>query len=207
MHNLTSLRTLTVEQGEEHTRRGAVYVDVREVSDYLDEHVPGSLSLEYEFGPGMPGRARDCVPLDTAFVLLERPGLDMHEVAASFRGKGFAVEGVIVGGARAWTEERGGPASTEVYEGRSTPEGTLLDIGDPGTRILEGARFISIERLWEQAASIATSGEKVVIAAGRGLRSALAVGMLERAGAEEIVFWWTRGRQTTTVPRSGVVKR
>jgi len=170
---------------------GAVYVDPRPVADYLDVHVPGSISVEYEFGPGMPGRARDCIPLQTPFVLLERDGLDMHHVAASFRGKGFAVLGVLPGGVGAWSEVHGTPTSTEVYEGRTAPEGTVLDVGDPGLRMVKGAKRATVELLWARAEGIVTEAESLVVAAGRGVRAAMAVGMLERAGAENIVFWWT----------------
>lgn len=206
MNVTTSVRALNAEQAEARVAAGGAYVDLREVDDYLDVHVPGSLCLEYEFGPGLPGRARDCIPLHVPFVLLERPDLDMRDVAAAFRGKGFAVAGVLSGGVEAWADARGEPASTEIYEGSQTPAGTVLDIGDPGVRIVAGARFISIEQLWERAPEVA-GAEKIIVAAGRGLRAALAVGMLERAAIADLVFWWTRGRPVATIAPSGVVKR
>lgn len=207
MNTTTSLRTLDIARAEARVAAGGAYIDLREVHDYLDLHVPGSLSLEYEFGPGLPGRARDCIPLHVPFVLLERGDLDMSQVAASFRGKGFAVSGVLEGGVDAWAEARGDPASSDIYEGDAPPAGTVLDIGDPGVRIIAEARFISIERLWKHAGDLA--GEKeLVVAAGRGLRAALAVGMLERNGVRDPVFWWTRGRQTgTRMSPAGIVKR
>lgn len=206
MSPITSLKSLDVDHAEAHVERGAAYVDLRAVMDYLDVHVPGSLALEYEFGPGMAGRARDCIPLHVPFVLLEREGIDMTHVAASFRGKGFAVEGVLEGGLEAWTETRGAPASTEIYEGHDKPEGILVDVGDPGVRVVQDARFVSIEQLWDRSPSLVT-GDRLVVLGGRGLRAALAVGMLERAGAADPIFWWTRGRQVGSIPAAGVVKR
>ena len=41
---------------------GAAFVDLRPTDDYLEVHIPGSLSLVYEFGPGMAARARDWAP-------------------------------------------------------------------------------------------------------------------------------------------------
>lgn len=207
MNVTNSLRSLDIDRAEAQVTAGGAYIDLRQVQDYLDLHVPGSLSLEYEFGPGLPGRARDCIPLHVPFVLLQRRDLDMTRIAAAFRGKGFAVSGLLEGGIEAWAEAREDPASSEIYEGTEAPTGTVLDVGDPGVRILAGARFISIERLWERAGELRDE-DKVVVPAGRGLRAALAVGMLEQVGVSDPVFWWTRGRQVgTRIPRSAVVKR
>jgi rhodanese-related sulfurtransferase len=190
MSLLTSVRSLDVAQADALVEAGAAYVDLRDVNDYLDVHVPGSISITYEFGPGMPGRARDCIPLEVPLVLLERPGIDMHHVSASFRGKGFAVHGVVPDGVAAWSDAHGSPASIEVYEGRDTPQGVVLDVGDPGMRLVKDARRATVERLWTRADEFAAEGP-LVIAAGRGVRAAMAVGMLERAGAQDLVFWWT----------------
>ncbi|MEA2460533.1 MAG: hypothetical protein QOH90_710 [Actinomycetota bacterium] len=182
----TTFRSLTSEDASAHVGVGAVYIDIRTVPEYLDVHVPGSICLQYEFGPGFPVRARDCIPLEVPLILLDRPDVDMSFATASLRGKGFAVLGVVEDGLNAWARSHGTPASTEVYEGGSPPSGTLLDVGDPQAPAVEGATRLSIERLWNRAPEIA---QPVVIVAGRGVRAAMAVGMLERAGKSPLFFW------------------
>lgn len=168
--------------------RGAVFVDLRRVSAYLDVHVPGSIELLYEFGPGMASRARDCVPLDVPFVLLDLGEADVFNAAASLRGKGFAVLGRIEDGINAWAAARGSPASTETATSAEPPPGSVLHVGDHGSPRPEGAQHIPIEKLWERAGEVDISAP-IVVAAGSGVRAALAVGILERAGAEQIIFW------------------
>jgi rhodanese-related sulfurtransferase len=185
----TAIKKLTPNEALVFIDGGAAYVDLRNVRDYLDVHIPGSLSLQYEFGPGLPGRARDCVPLHIPLVLLEEDGIDAEEVVAALRGKGFAVEGVLEGGIQAWGNAHGTPASTDVMEGDASPEGTILDVNDPGAVHAEGALHIPIEHLWHEAGKIPLD-RPAVVAAGHGLRAALAVGILERAGIDELSFWW-----------------
>jgi len=185
----TAIKKLTPDEALAFIDEGGAYVDLRKVPEYLDVHIPGSLSLQYEFGPGLPGRARDCVPLHVPLVLLEEDGVDAEEVVAALRGKGFAVEGVLEGGIQAWGNAHGAPASTDVVEGDASPEGTILNVNDPGAVAPEGALQISIESLWREAGKIPLD-RPVVIVAGHGLRAALAVGILERAGLDELSFWW-----------------
>jgi hydroxyacylglutathione hydrolase len=181
---------------------GGAYVDLRKVAEYLDVHIPGSLSLQYEFGPGLPGRARDCVPLNVPLVLLEDESTDTGEVAAALRGKGFTVEGVLAGGIREWSSAHGTPASTDVIEGAQAPAGgTLVNLGDPGARAPEDAMRIPIERLWAEADRV-PKDEPVILVAGHGLRAALAIGILERAGVSDITLWWTR-RPSVVKSREG----
>jgi rhodanese-related sulfurtransferase len=189
----STLRTLALEAAEAAVEEGAAYVDLRPIPDYLDVHVPGSLALLYEFGPGMASRARDCLPLSVPLVLLEDESSDLMNAAASLRGKGFTVLGQLEGGVRAWAETKGAPNSTEVVT--APPEArTVLHVADPGAPNPDGATTISIERLWTRVHELEGKGP-VVVCAGRGIRAALAVGMLERAGIE-VVFWWARGTPT-----------
>ncbi len=50
---------------------------------------------------------------------------------------------------------------------------------------------IPIELLWSRVAEVPRS-DPVVLAAGYGVRAALAVGILEREGFDRIVFWRSR---------------
>jgi rhodanese-related sulfurtransferase len=190
------LKELSFEHAETHVAAGAAYVDLRDVDDYLDVHIPRSIALQYEFGPGFPVRARDCIPLEVPFVLLDRPDVDMSFAAASLRGKGFAVLGVLRDGLARWASVHGNPVSTEAAAGATAPQGTLLDVGDPGAPRVDGAVRISIERLWVQTP--APSQTPVVIIAGRGVRASLAVGILERRGQDQLVFWKASARATPT---------
>jgi hydroxyacylglutathione hydrolase len=183
----STLRALTIGEADAAVDQGAAYVDLRPIRDYLDVHIPGSLALLYEFGPGMASRARDCLPLSLPLILLENGGSDLLHSAASLRGKGFTVLGRLDGGVSEWAKSHGNPASTEVV-GTPAKDATVLNVSDPGAPEAPRAIAIPIERLWVRVDEL--GGEApVVVAAGRGIRAALAVGILERAGIE-VLFWW-----------------
>jgi rhodanese-related sulfurtransferase len=167
---------------------GGAFVDVRPVQEYLDVHIPGSLELLYEFGPGFAGRARDCLPLDLRLILLDLGYGDPQNAAAALRGKGFDVAGTVSDGINLWASTRGAPISTEVVEGDRASGGIAVDVGDPGAGRCEGARRIPLEHLWEGAEEL-SGAERVVVVAGVGVRAALAVGILERRGIKEVAYW------------------
>lgn len=205
MSAITSIKTLNAKEALAIVEDGGAFVDLREVGHYFDVHVPGSLSLEYEFGPGMPGRARDCIPLSIEMVLLDEGEHDMREVAAALRGKGFAVAGVLEGGVRAWSEAVGTPTSTDVHVGEAPPEGTVLMVGDPGAPMADEGVVIPSEKLYGRAGELGRVGP-VVIAAGRGLRAALAVGFLERAGVDDVRLWQDGKMSARTFGKAGVTR-
>jgi rhodanese-related sulfurtransferase len=183
-----SLRGLDFDDALVDVELGAAFVDLRPVSEYLDVHLPGSLDLVFERGPGFAQRARDCVPLDVPLILLDLGHGDSGAAAEALRGKGFTVPGKVADALNAYAERRGTPASTDVVT-VSPPGAVVLDVGDPGARPPEGARRIPVERLWTTASRI--DGPAVAVAAGWGVRAALAVGILERAGLQP-VFLKTR---------------
>lgn len=193
---LTTLKDLTFEEALDHIDAGAAFIDLRDIHAYLDVHIPGSIALLYEAGPGMASRARDCIPLDLTLILLDLGTGNPADAAASLRGKGFDVVGKVSDGINRWARSRGAPASTEVIRGGHVPSGRILDVGDPGVgdrrHELEaaGVTRIPIERLWSRIDEVRGS-HRVVIVAASGVRAAIAVGLLERAGVPEIVFWRT----------------
>jgi hydroxyacylglutathione hydrolase len=189
----STLKSLSLDVADDAVDEGAAFVDLRPIPDYLDVHIPGSLALLYEFGPGMASRARDCLPLSLPLVLLDDAGSDLMNGAASLRGKGFTVLGRLEGGISQWAKAHGTPASTEVVDAPADGA-TVLDVSDPGAPAATGAVTIPIEGLWTRVHELEGKGP-VVICAGRGIRAALAVGMLERAGID-VVFWWSRGTPT-----------
>jgi len=184
----TTLRTLSIEEVLGHVDAGAVLIDLRPIDAYLDAHVPGSLGLLYEVGPGMAARARDCLRLDLPLILLDLGHGDVMHAGASLRGKGFTVLGSLEDGINAWAATRGPPASTEVLESDRASGGIALDVGDPGAGKTEGTIHVPIELLWSRLGEF-EGRARVVVVAGIGVRAALAVGMLERAGVPDIVFW------------------
>jgi rhodanese-related sulfurtransferase len=182
------LRQLDFDQALGHVDAGAAFVDIRPVQAYLDVHIPGSLELLYEFGPGFAGRARDCLPLGLPLILLDLGSGNMTNAAAALRGKGFSVLGTVADGINQWASCRGAPVSTEVIEGDRASGGIAIDVGDPGAGRCEGSRAIPLERLWAEVTQL-KGAERVVVVAGWGVRAALAVGVLERSGVREVAFW------------------
>lgn len=187
----STLKTLSFSRATGAIEEGAAFVDMRPVAAYLDVHIAGSLSLLYERGPGFGSRARDCIPLEVPMVLLADDAVDMVHAAASLRGKGFHVVGQLPDGVNEWSRWYGTPASTETYRGPQPRRGAVLHVNDPGTGELKDPTIIPIEELWSRAPEL--KGEsRVTVASGYGVRAALAVGLLERAGVSEVIFWDTR---------------
>lgn len=183
-----SVKELSFSAAMRHLDEGAAFVDLRPVDEYLDVHIAGSLSLLYESGPGFQSRARDCIPLSVPLVLLSREGVDPAAAAAALRGRGFDVPGFVSDGVTEWSKWYGTPASTETYHGPRPRHGVVLHVNDPGRGPVEDAIGIPIEHLWGRVDELQGKG-RIVVAAGRGVRAALAVGILERAGIDDIVFW------------------
>ncbi len=187
----TTVRRLSLHEGVEHLKEnGAALVDLRPVGPYLESHIPGSLALVYEFGPGLSGRARDCLPLGLKLILLDHGEIDIGNAAAALRGKGFTVVGAIEGAIEAWPDSGEKLRATGTIGAQDTPSGRVLDVGDPGVLRPEDALTIPIERLYARAAEV-RGASPVTLAAGYGVRAALAVGILEQQGVEEILFWRT----------------
>ena len=186
----TPLLELDFDEAQAAVAAGAAYVDLRPTGDYLDVHIPGSLGLMYEFGPGMAARARDCIPLNVRLIVLDDGQSDCVHAAASLRGKGFGVLGVVTDAINKWAET-GSVKSTEVITSLDPPDGAIVDVGDPGAEKYDGALSVPLERLWPRAPELARQSPLAVIA-GYGVRAALAVGILERAGAGDVLVWSRR---------------
>jgi hydroxyacylglutathione hydrolase len=186
-----TLRELTFADALAEVENGAAFIDLRDAPSYLDVHIPGSLCLVYEAGPGMAARARDCLPLDLPMVLLRTDDIDYVHAAASLRGKGFTVLGAVSDPINEWASRHGVPTSTEIVH--STVEGTgiVLDVGDPGAEQMPDSVRRPIESLWRRVREL-EGAERVAVLAGFGVRAALAVGILERAGVREVLFWSER---------------
>ncbi|HJR45371.1 MAG TPA: hypothetical protein VJ927_07175 [Actinomycetota bacterium] len=191
MLTTSTARAMSFSEAMRNVDAGAAFVDLRDVASYLDVHIPGSLSLLYESGPGFPSRARDLIPLDLPLVLMTREDADMDNAAAALRGRGFSVLGQVPDAVNEWSRWLGAPASTETYQGPRPRRGRLLDVGDPGAAAVNEADAIPIPQLWARAGEL-DDGSGITVIAGYGVRAALAVGILERAGLDGIVFWQSR---------------
>lgn len=187
----TTCKRLEIEEALTLVEDGAAFIDLRPTAHYLDAHIPGSLALLWEFGPGLAGRARDCIPLSVPFVICDPGTIDVGQAANAFRGKGFTVLGRLEDPVNGWARGTSrAPASTEVVSTPEPPGGTILDVGDPGVSSPRPPDLrIPLERLWARAGDL--EADRVVLATGYGVRAAIAVGILERAGIES-VFWRTR---------------
>jgi rhodanese-related sulfurtransferase len=183
-----TLRDLPFEEALAAVDGGAAFVDLRQVDAYLEVHIPGSLCLVYEWGPGLAGRARDCLPLDLPLVLMDLDEVDYLHAAASLQGKGFTVLGKTRDAINNWAAARGVPTSTEVITKTVEGTGTALDVGDPGADEMEDAVHIPIDQLWKRVGEV-KDASRVAVLSGYGVRASLAVGILERAGIGEILFW------------------
>lgn len=184
-----SLKSLDFDDALALVDAGAAFADLRPVDDYLDVHIPGSLSLEYESGPGLAGRARDCLPLDLTLIVLDLGSGEPAGAAAALQGKGFDVAGSVDDGLNRWVAARANLISTETVRSRVAPVGgTIVDLGDRGAQREAAEIHIPLEQLWDRVAEL-EGQDGIVIAAGYGVRAALGVGILERAGIDKIAFW------------------
>ena len=184
----STIRSLPFDEALEAVDSDAAFIDLRPVDAYLEVHIPGSLCLVYERGPGMASRARDCLPLDLPMILVDGYDLDYTHAAASLRGKGFTVLGKADDAINRWADARGVPATTESAHGTLPGEGTVLDVGDPRAPHADEAVRIPIDRLWVRVGAL-EGAKRVAITTGYGIFAALAVGILERAGVDEVILW------------------
>jgi rhodanese-related sulfurtransferase len=170
--------------------RGGLLIDLRPIDDYLDRHVRGSVPLLYEAGPGLGGRARDLLPLDARLLLLQDADSPLEDAAASFRGKGFDVVGLIEGGVSAWPfSEVTSTPSVSADQWQENYE--LINVVDPGTIRSGPSLFIPVETLWTRTSELDPTFRYGVLA-GWGVRAAAAVGILEKLGFTRLTFVRTR---------------
>lgn len=184
----TTVKRLGFDEGLDVVEMGGAFVDLRPTEAYLDAHVPGSLDVVYESGPGMATRARDCLPLGIPYVLLDLGHGDLHLATAALRGKGFSVVGSVQDGLNQWAATGERIASTEVVTAGDPPPGTVLHVADPGATAPVGAVTIPADDLWPRCSELDRS-RPVVVVAGWGVRAGLAVGILERNGFADVALW------------------
>lgn len=188
----TTVKRLTFDEALEVVELGGAFIDLRPTAQYLDAHVPGSLDVVYEAGPGMSTRARDCLPLGIPYVLLELGYGDLALATAALRGRGFAVVGSVEDSLNQWAGKGRRIASTEVVTGHTPPDATILHVADPGAKAPDGAVTIPADDLWPRCDELDRS-RRVAVVSGWGVRAGLAVGILERNGFDDVVVWRPHG--------------
>lgn len=168
-------------------------IDLRPPNDYLSAHVPGSIPLLYEAGPGLGGRARDLLPLDARLVILEDATSPLDKAADALRGKGYEVVGYFPGGVAAWPDAAGGTPVLSLANAQ--PGMALVHVADPGTQAPDSwpnLVHIPAEELWSRSIELDRE-ERLGILAGWGVRACAAVGILEHLGFRALTFVRTRG--------------
>lgn len=183
-----TVKRLTFDEALEVVDLGGAFLDLRPTDAYLDAHVPGSIDVVFEAGPGMATRARDCLPLEIPYVLLDLKHGDVTLAAAALRGRGFDVVGAVDDALNQWAAKGNRIASTDSLSGDAPPDGTLLHVVDPGATPPDGAVTIPVDDLWPRTDELDRS-QTIVVVAGYGVRAGLAVGVLERKGFEDVAFW------------------
>ena len=189
----TTLKALTADRVRQLVRAEGIVIDLRPPADYLSGHIPGSVPLLYEAGPGLGGRARDLLPLDARLVLLEDATSPLDKAADAFRGKGYEVVGYFPGGVAAWPDAAGGTPVLPLANAQ--PGMRLINVADPGTQApptWPNLVFIPAEELWSRAGELDRE-ERLGVLAGWGVRACAAVGILEHLGFRALTYVRTRG--------------
>lgn len=188
----TGLRAISADRVAQLLRADGLVVDLRPPAAYLSRHIVGSVPLLFEAGPGLGGRARDLLPLESRVILLEDGSSPLDKAADAFRGKGFEVLGYFAGGVEAWP---GTPGGTPVMALANAPRDlALVDVADPGTVVeatWQPPARIPAEELWTRSGELDAS-EPLGVLAGWGVWAAAAIGILERQGFRKLTFVRTR---------------
>ncbi|HWD10007.1 MAG TPA: rhodanese-like domain-containing protein [Actinomycetota bacterium] len=190
---VTTLRALPADRVRQLVRAEGIVIDLRAPAEYLSAHIPGSIPLLYEAGPGLGGRARDLLPLDARLVILEDPTSPLDKAADAFRGKGYEVVGYFPGGVAAWPDAAGGTPVLALANAQ--PGMRLVDVADPGTQApATWTTLVRIpaEELWSRSRELDPE-ERIGVLAGWGVRACAAVGILEHLGFRALTYVRTRG--------------
>ncbi|HEU5003887.1 MAG TPA: rhodanese-like domain-containing protein [Actinomycetota bacterium] len=204
MTTATGLRAISADRVAHLLRTEGIIVDLRPPPAYLSRHIVGSVPLLYEAGPGLGGRARDLLPLDSRVILLEDGSSPLDKAADAFRGKGFEVVGYLAGGVEAWP---GAPGGTPVMALANAPRDlALVHVADPGTVVeatWQPPARIPAEELWTRSGEL-DPGEPLGVLAGWGVWASAAIGILEHLGFSKLTFVRTRdaGERPPVAPAS-----
>jgi glyoxylase-like metal-dependent hydrolase (beta-lactamase superfamily II)/rhodanese-related sulfurtransferase len=183
-------RPYSAREAREAIARGAFVLDLREVADFGEGHVPGALNVWID-GPQFAERVAGLAPagapivllgapsdVDRAVIMLSRVGVDdvvgfLQWGMVEWRSEGFPVETVpqiTVHDLAAWLEEGRDVAVIDVRE---------LSEWDDGH--IPGALHLPMFEAVARRAEIPDGRPRAVLCAG-GLRSSAVIGALQRHG-------------------------
>lgn len=200
-----ALPRLTAERAEELISAGALVLDTRATECYVAAHLPGSLGIPSAMIGAWAGWLVDA---GVRIVLVsEDPDGDRTALARIGLGD---LAGFLGGGIDAWTTSGRTIATTHVLD---TPgvchrldEGAILRVldvrgrGEVAELAIEGALNIPLHELPDRLGEL-TEEDPIVIFCGSGRRSAIAAGVLERAGRRvEVVLGGTTGWSSGRCP-------
>jgi glyoxylase-like metal-dependent hydrolase (beta-lactamase superfamily II)/rhodanese-related sulfurtransferase len=169
---------------------GAVVLDLREVGDFGDGHVPGALNVWID-GPQFAERVAGLIPPGSPVLLLGAPSDVDRAVAALARVGVDDVVGVLQWGMVEWRSE-GLPVATvpqmTVHDLAAWREGgrevLVVDVREPSEwdeGHIEGALHLPMFEAVDRRAELPPDRPKAVVCAG-GLRSSAVISALQRHG-------------------------
>lgn len=194
--DLPELKGISPRQVEKELAAGAVIVDVRDSDNYLKQHIPNSYGIPL-FTP-LCAWAGWVIPKDAAVILVGDAPAERREAALQLLRIGYDdLRGYLEGGLHAW-QQSGLPIKQidtlnadelkDKLAGTQRPQ--VLDVRfnhEWNNGHLEGAKHIEAPRL-AKAGALEPSNQSLVVHCRTGVRSTLAVSLLEQHGFSNLTI-------------------
>jgi len=192
---LTSPELLSPERAAELQAGGVLVIDGRAPADYDAGHIPGSVGIT-AVGSGFGTRAAWVADPDAGLVLVGYDEDDAHAMCKLLASVGIAaVDGVLAGGFDAWRTDGHPVESFTVVDVpglaalvEQRPDTQILDVREDhewDEQRIPGSVHVPYHDLATVAPPIDLE-QPVAVICSTGRRSALAVGLVRRAGAREV---------------------
>jgi rhodanese-related sulfurtransferase len=183
-------RPYSAREAREAVAAGAVVLDLREVADFGEGHVPGALNVWID-GPQFAERAAGLAPAGAPILLSGAPSDVERAVTALARVGVDDVVGFLQWGMVDWRSE-GFPVATVpqitvhdlaawLEEGRDVTVIDVRELAEWDEGHIPGARHLPMFEAVARRAEVAHDRPKAVLCAG-GLRSSAVIGALQRHG-------------------------
>jgi hydroxyacylglutathione hydrolase len=176
---------MTPHEAQAAMARGAVLLDMRLPKVFAKEHVPGAVNIQFNRAD-LVDRTEMVLPKDVRFVVHAEPEAIARLAEQLLREAGFAIEGHLDGGLKAWKaaglptavipvvsvdELSAGLANFQVVDAREPFEFKHAHV--------PGARLLPWTEAWGRAGSVASDRPLAVIC-GDEVRSSLVASILAR---------------------------